>query len=131
MTLACRALAPHDPSTETPGQLSQSTSARLRSAELEIEGVREELTRQAATNEDLRATLAIRTRDLAASQQDLTRVERDLTRQLDETRHELEHALFNLTVERTRLNHAREERDYARAQLDDAIAQFSAEKGTA
>ena len=55
----------------------QSTSARLRSAELEIEGVREELARQAAANEDLQATLAIRSRALAASQQDLTRAERE------------------------------------------------------
>lgn len=46
-------------------------------AEREVEGVREELTRQASANQDLQLTLAIRTKALAASQADLTRVERE------------------------------------------------------
>lgn len=41
----------------------------LRSVELERDGVREELTRQAASNEDLAATLAMRTGQLRASRE--------------------------------------------------------------
>lgn len=55
--------------------LGQSTFAQLRAVERERDGVREELARQDTANEDLRATLAMRTRALAASQQDLTRME--------------------------------------------------------
>lgn len=87
-----------------------STSARLRSAELEIEGVREELTRQAATNEDLRATLAMRDRQLGEAQHEEC-AWRDLAKRA--------------TFER---DEAQQERDHARAQLDDAISTFRAEK---
>lgn len=96
----------------------------LNSVAAERDGVREELARQAATNEDLRATLAIR------------------DRQLREAQHELEHVTFQQSMLQTRLDHAREEqgscawrdlavdamreRDLIRAQLDDAIAGFRA-----
>lgn len=63
----------------------------LNSVAAERDGVREELARQAATNEDLRATLAIR------------------DRQLREAQHELEHVTFQQSMLQTRLDHAREE----------------------
>jgi outer membrane protein TolC len=60
-----------------------ASQADLRSVELERDGVREELTRQAATNEDLRGTLAMRTGQLrsAREQGDLARAELASARQ--------------------------------------------------
>ena len=136
-----------DPSTETWratfAASGQFTSAQLRSAELEIEGVREELTRQDATNEDLRATLAMRTRALAASQADLTamQAERDVLAvlnaelraeakewraiaeryliQRDDALHDLAHAKFALSTAKTRLDHWKEQAESALHRLSE------------
>lgn len=77
----------------------------LTSVEAERDGVREELTRQANTNEDLRATLAMRDRQLREAET-------------------LPCAWLDLAVA------AMQERDLACAQLDDAIATFRADKET-
>lgn len=81
---------------------AESTAARLARVENELTGVREELARQAAECEDLRATLAIRSRQIQASRRLVDELGRDLTL-----------AQAELASARVELDHLRAERNAA------------------
>jgi uncharacterized protein (DUF3084 family) len=104
-----RALAERDRFIKAADELHGSwldLKADIARLKLERDGVREELTRQAASNEDLTATLAMRTGQLRTARQER-----------DEALHELEHATFKHGMDKTRLHHARAELASARQEL--------------